>query len=101
MSYQAYKDKVAPIRLALFTGKGCAPCVQLKPLLTNACEEAKIELEVFDIADEREAVVALGLRAVPTVVRIDQASDATVVHTGAMSAPRMQELLVQEVLRWY
>jgi thioredoxin-like negative regulator of GroEL len=90
MSYEAYKAKVGPARLALFTGRGCAPCAQLKPVLTKECEQAGVELAVFDIADEIPAVRSLGLRAVPTLVVINPAGDATVVSTGSMPLAAVQ-----------
>jgi len=99
VSYDEFKSKVAMPRFALFTGKGCAPCAQLKPLLSSACEKAGVELAVFDIADERPAVVALGLRAVPTLVVINQAGVPTIVSTGAMS-PAAVQATVAGVTAW-
>jgi thioredoxin-like negative regulator of GroEL len=99
MNFDSYKTKVAKPRMALFTGKGCAPCAQLKPLLTKACEDAGVELAVFDIANEMPAVVALGLRAVPTLVVIKQTGEATVVWKGAMQLPAI-EAAVAGVAAW-
>jgi glutaredoxin len=51
-------------RLKVFTSKGCGPCKQLKDWLSGK----NIIVEYVDVAEAREEIMALGVRAVPALV---------------------------------
>ena len=73
--------------VALFYGANCAPCKALKPKLRTACEDLNLQLHEFDIKDEMEIVKSLGIRAVPTVVAIQQGK-ARILFSGGVHDPK-------------
>lgn len=81
--------------LALFYGTNCPPCNQLKPVLKQLALDLGIRLEMFNAAEEVDAVRELGLRAVPTVLAVHR-GECKVLWTGNLHKERILEKLHQE-----
>lgn len=71
-------------RLVLFYGTACAPCARLKPRLEPLAIRAGIALHQINAATEMEAVRALGIRGVPSLVGIKDGV-AEVLFTGDLA----------------
>lgn len=74
--------------VALFYGSACAPCDRLKPKLYELCKRWGARVETFNSASEMEAIKALGLRSVPSVV---------VVHRGEVTVAFSGDLAVADI----
>lgn len=78
--------------LVLFYSLTCGPCKSMKPMLTELCAESGVTLHQVNIASEMPAVRELGIRAVPTLVRV-RAGQAEVTATGALTATAAHDML--------
>lgn len=79
--------------LVMFYSLTCGPCKAMKPALTETCAEAGIALHQVNIASDIDAVRALGIRGVPSLVKVDDGVPA-LLSTGGLSAPHIRVLLV-------
>lgn len=78
--------------LALFYGTTCGPCDRLKPVLRAMAADHGIRLEEFNVTSESDAARELGLRAVPTVVKVHK-GECTILWTGNQTRQAIQDKL--------
>lgn len=96
MSYQKLIDSKATGAI-LFYGMACAPCQRLKPRLVELCKKLDVTLTQFNVATEMDAVRALGIRGVPTVVAIKDGRPS-VLFTGDLHDERIASMLADKLL---
>lgn len=77
-------------KLLVFSAAWCGPCKTLKPVLEQLDQERLVR---YDIDVEADAVQKYNIRAVPTLVLVDQ--DGTEVErvSGVQTLAKLQELL--------
>jgi thiol-disulfide isomerase/thioredoxin len=78
--------------LVVFYSLTCGPCKAMKPMLHELCAEAGVTIHEVNIASDMDAVRALGIRGVPSLVRVRN-GDAQLLSTGGMTAPQTREIL--------
>lgn len=83
-------------KIALFYGPNCAPCNSLKPKLREACADLNVDLHEFNAGSEREAVMLLGIRAVPTVVLVRGNSARIIMNGDQTSSSHIRLQLVAQ-----
>jgi thioredoxin-like negative regulator of GroEL len=79
--------------LVMFYSLTCGPCKAMKPMLIETCAEAGLALHQVNIASDMDAVRALGIRGVPSLVKVADGVP-TLLSTGGLSTPQTRELLV-------
>lgn len=82
---KTYSEIVAAgVRAAvLFTSITCGPCKRLKPRMEALAAQEGLQLHILDISGEMDAVRALGIRGVPTMVAVGGlAGKPEVLFTG-------------------
>lgn len=75
----------------LFTSPTCGPCKSMKPLITEAAAAAGVPLETFEVGDQSSLVMVFQIRAVPTLVLLDQQYKEIKRMVGAASAVEIRE----------
>ncbi len=78
--------------VVLFYGAACAPCARLKPVMKDMAIQLGFTLHEINVASEMDAVRALGIRGVPTIVAIKDGA-AEVLFTGEQSRPNITRML--------
>lgn len=78
--------------LVIFYSLTCGPCKAMKPMLHELCAEGGVQLHEVNIASDMGAVRALGIRGVPSLVRVRD-GEPTLLATGGMTAPQTREIL--------
>lgn len=75
----------------LFTSPTCGPCKLMKPLVTAAAEAAGIPLEVTEVGAKSPEVASFSIRAVPTLVLMDQHNKESKRLVGAQSRQALEQ----------
>lgn len=78
--------------VVLFYGAACAPCARLKPVMKDMAIQLGFTLHEINVASEMDAVRALGIRGVPTIVAVKDGA-AEVLFTGEQSRPNITRML--------
>lgn len=78
--------------LVIFYSLTCGPCKAMKPMLAELCAEAGVKLHEVNIAADMDAVRALGIRGVPSLVKVAD-GQASLLSTGGLTAPQTRQVL--------
>ena len=78
--------------VVFFYGAACGPCARLKPVMKDMAASQGFTLHEINVASEMDAVRALGIRGVPTIVAIKDGA-AEVLFTGEQSRPNITRML--------
>jgi thioredoxin 1 len=79
--------------LLKFEADWCGPCQQIKPLVTDVlAKSADIRLQTVDVDDQtNQALVKQhGIRAIPTLVLLDESNDILRTHRGALNRQQLE-----------
>jgi thioredoxin 1 len=58
-----------------FTATWCGPCKMIKPILHKLNDEGTIEIEFYDVDDNSDIAKEYGIKAVPTLVFINDGQE--------------------------
>ncbi len=82
--------------LLKFEADWCGPCQQIKPVVTDVLEQhPEIDLKIVDIDQQANhgLVQKYGVRAIPTLVLLDEAGDQLSTFRGAMSRSQLEHFI--------
>lgn len=81
--------------LLKFEADWCAPCQQIKPIVSDVLDGRQdVELKTIDVDDPAniELVTTHGVRAIPTLVLLED-NGASRTHRGALSKSELEQFL--------
>lgn len=78
--------------LVVFYSLTCGPCKAMKPAITELCEQYGVTRYEVNIASDMDAVRALGIRGVPTLVKVEDGA-SKVLSTGGLSVAQIRKVL--------
>ncbi len=81
--------------LLKFEADWCAPCQQIKPIVADALQSTDIELKTINIDEkEHQALVQKhGVRAIPTLVLLDEQNAVLSTHRGSLNRRELDAFL--------
>lgn len=65
---EAVERSMSAPTVVLFTSPTCAPCKAMKPVLAQLADKLDFPYAEVSVFDEKDAAMQLGVRAVPTLV---------------------------------
>jgi thioredoxin-like negative regulator of GroEL len=78
--------------LVMFYGTACGPCARLKPRLAALAARNEVSYHQINVASDMDAVRALKLRSVPSLVLV-RAGRGEHVHTGDATDEQIEQIL--------
>ena len=82
--------------LLKFEADWCGPCQQIKPLMEDVLSKASdIQLQTVNVDDKtNQALVQLhGVRAIPTLVLLDEYNAIVSTHRGTLNRQQLEALV--------
>lgn len=86
--------EVVKKKVLYFTATWCGPCKVFSPILETVVKEVSIDYEKIDIDNDSKLAMQYEVRAVPTVVVVDQVSGKEVArNVGLISKDKVKALI--------
>ena len=82
--------------LLKFEADWCGPCQQIKPLVNDvlaANDEVNLKTVNVDDRDNEALVIKHGVRAIPTLVLLDETDNIVATHRGSLNRQQLETLI--------
>ena len=82
--------------LLKFEADWCGPCQQIKPLVNDVLashEEIHLETINVDEKENEQLVMRHGVRAIPTLVLIDDTNNILATHRGSLNRQQLESFI--------
>lgn len=82
--------------LLKFEADWCGPCQQIKPLVSDVLashEEIHLETINVDEKENEQLVMRHGVRAIPTLVLIDDTNNILATHRGSLNRQQLESFI--------
>jgi thioredoxin 1 len=82
--------------LLKFEADWCGPCQQIKPLVNDVITDHKeVQLKTINVdeKDNESLVLRHGVRAIPTLVLLDEQESIVATHRGTLNRAQLENLI--------
>ena len=82
--------------LLKFEADWCGPCQQIKPLVSDVLSSHdEVTLKTINIGDKANVTLVLkhGVRAIPTLVLLDETDEILATHRGTLNRQQLESLV--------
>ena len=82
--------------LLKFEADWCGPCQQIKPLVSDVLSSHdEVTLKTINIDDKANETLVLkhGVRAIPTLVLLDETDEILATHRGPLNRQQLESLV--------
>ena len=84
--------------LLKFEADWCGPCQQIKPLVNDvltANDDVNLKIVNVDHKANEQLVIRHGIRAIPTLVLLDETDNILATHRGSLNRQELETLINQ------